>query len=80
MRRQAATLAHPRGTAAAAAAAAARSEAQSGAAAAAAGGAAQGGALRRGWGTLVNVNKGILVGGLEHFLFFHILGIIIPVD
>ena len=22
----------------------------------------------------------LLVGGLEHFLFFHILGIIIPID
>ena len=22
----------------------------------------------------------ILIGGLEHFLFFHILGIIIPID
>ena len=24
--------------------------------------------------------KALLVGGLEHFLFFHILGIIIPTD
>ena len=30
---------------------------------------------------LVNSPKrSILVGGLEHFLFFHILGIIIPTD
>ena len=26
------------------------------------------------------VDGGMLVGGLEHFLFFHIFGIIIPID
>ena len=28
----------------------------------------------------VQIYEDILVGGLEHFLFFHILGIIIPTD
>ena len=27
-----------------------------------------------------NVNMSYLVGGLEHFIFFHILGTIIPFD
>ena len=27
-----------------------------------------------------NPNIRILVGGLEHFLFFHMLGIMIPID
>ena len=29
---------------------------------------------------LTGFNKDILVGGLEHLLFFHVLGIIIPID
>ena len=32
------------------------------------------------WGLMVIMINGDPVGGLEHFLFFHIVGIIIPTD
>jgi len=32
------------------------------------------------FGVFEDMTRFVLVGGLDHFLFFHILGIIIPTD